>query len=71
MHRKCFVRTFIHSLQLVNLVIDLEKVVFGEGNCQGSRLTLCSSDSKPKFKTNMVKPRKRRFHSIESDSDTD
>ena len=52
MHRKCFVRTFIHSLQLVNLVIDLEKVVFGEGNCQGSRLTLCSIDSKAKFKTN-------------------
>ena len=34
-------------------------------------LTLCSSDSTPKLKTNMVKPRKRRFHFIESDSDTD
>ena len=33
--------------------------------------TLCSSDSTPKLKTNMVKPRKRRFHFIESDSDTD
>ena len=32
---------------------------------------LCSSDSTPKLKTNMVKPRKRRFHSIESDSDTE
>ena len=32
---------------------------------------LCSSDSAPKLKTNIVKPRKRRFHSIESDSDTD
>ena len=36
-----------------------------------SSLTLCSSDSTPKLKTNMVEPRKRRFHSIESDSDTD
>ena len=34
-------------------------------------LTLCSSDSTPKLKTNMVKPRKRRFHFVESDSDTD
>ena len=34
-------------------------------------LTLCSSDSTPKLKTNMVKPRKRRFHFIESVSDTD
>ena len=32
---------------------------------------LCSGDSAPKLKTNIVKPRKRRFHSIESDSDTD
>ena len=34
-------------------------------------LTLYSSDFIPKLKTNMVKPRKRRFHFIESDSDTD
>ena len=33
--------------------------------------TLCSSDSTPKLKTNMVKPRKRRFCFIESDSRTD
>ena len=32
---------------------------------------LCSGDSAPKLKTNIVKPRKRRFNSIESDSDTD
>ena len=31
-------------------------------------LSLYSSDSTPKLKTNMVKPRKRRFHFIESDS---
>ena len=55
------------------LVVSLEKVVFTEGNCQGNRpsLTLCSSDSTPKLKTNMVKPRKRRFHFIESDLDTE
>ena len=37
------------------------------------RLTLCLSDSTSKLKTNMVNPRKRRFHSIPSkiDSDTD
>ena len=57
-------------------VVGLENVVFREGNCQGkitSRpcLTLCSSDPTQKLKTNMVKPRKRRFHFIESDSDTD
>ena len=32
---------------------------------------LCSGDSTPKLKANIVKPRKRRFHSIERDSDTD
>ena len=36
-----------------------------------SSLTLCYSDSTRKLKTDMVKPRKRRFHFIESDSDTD
>ena len=59
------------------LVVGLEKVVFREGNCQGNRklrlpsLTLCYNDPTPKLKTNMVKPRKRRFHFIEIDSDTD
>ena len=53
-------------------------MVFREGDCQANRrftsrlsLTLCSSDSTTKLKTNMVKPRKQRFHFIESDSDTD
>ena len=36
-----------------------------------SSSTLCSSDCTPKLKTSIVKPRKRRLHSIESDSDTD
>ena len=57
------------------LVVGLEKVVFREGYCQGNRELradpACSSDLTPKLKTNMVKPRKRRFHFIESDSDTD
>ena len=55
------------------LVVGLEKVVFREGNCQGNRKLRvdCSSDSWLKLKTNMVKPRKRRFHFIDSDSDTD
>ena len=35
---------------------------------QTQPLTLCSSDSTPKLKANMIKPRKRRFHFIESDS---
>ena len=34
-------------------------------------LTLNSSDSTLKLKTNMVKPRRRRFHFIENDSDTE
>ena len=37
----------------------------------GAWATYGSSDPSPKSKTNMVKPRKRRFHFIESDSDTD
>ena len=58
------------------LVVGLEKVVFREGNCQGNQnyepIQLnTSSDCTPKLKTNMVKPRKRRFHFIESDSNTD
>ena len=60
------------------LVVGLEKVVLREGNCQGNRKLradpakpFCSSDPTPKLKTNMVKSRKRRFHFIESDSDTD
>ena len=52
------------------LVVGLEKVVFREGNCRPS-LTLCSSDPTSELKTSVVKPRKRRFHFIESDSDTD
>ena len=36
-----------------------------------SSFTICSSYSTSKLKTNMIKPRKRRFHSIESDLDTD
>ena len=34
-------------------------------------LTLCPSDPTLKSKANMLKPRKRRFDFIESDSDTD
>ena len=57
------------------LVVGLEKVVFREGNCQGNRKL--RADPAYHFaraiqsRTNMVKPRKRRFHFIESDSDTD
>ena len=36
-----------------------------------TQLTLCSSDPMPKLKTNIVKPRKRRFYFIESNSDID
>ena len=45
-------------------------MVFRGRNCQGNwKLradpALCLSDSKPKLKTNMVKPRKRRFYLIQ------
>ena len=56
------------------LVVGLEKVVFREGNCQGNQnyepIQLEWFYAKIK-KKNMIKPCKRRFHSIESDSDTD
>ena len=57
------------------LVVGSEKVVFRKGIAKEIEIykptRLFSSDSTPKLKTNIVKPRKRRFHSIESDSDTD
>ena len=40
-------------------------------NYEPTSITFCSSDSTPELKTNMAKLRKRRFHFIESDSDTD
>ena len=52
-----------------DLVVGLEKVVIRGGTSK--KRTLCSSDPTPKLKINMVKPRKRRFHFIESDSNTD
>ena len=56
-----------------DLVVGLEKVVIrgGKSKIRSTFRTLCSSDSTPKSKTNMVKPRKRRFHLIKSDLDTD
>ena len=59
------------------MVVGLEKVVFREEIYQGNQnyepiqLNTLLERSTPKLKRNMVKPRKRRFHSIESDSDTD
>ena len=48
----------------------LEKGIAKEiENYEPTQLTLCSSDPMPKLKTNIVKPRKRRFYFIESDSD--
>ena len=56
------------------LVVGFEKVVFREGNCQGRnenyepiQLNTLLERFYAEIKTNMVKPRKRRFHSIESD----
>ena len=40
-------------------------------NYERIHLSTCSSDPTPKLKTNMVKPRKRRFHFIERGSNTD
>ena len=55
----------IHYKRHCFLVVGLEKVVFREGIAE----EIERSDAK--LKTNMFKPRKRRFHFIESDSDTD
>ena len=50
----------------------LEKGIAKEiENYEPTGITFCSSDSTPELKTNMAKLRKRRFHFIESDSDTD
>ena len=65
-----------HSKKHFFLVVGLEEVVFRRElprkskNYEPTQLNTFSSDPTPKLKTNMVKPWIRRFHFIESDSDT-
>ena len=50
----------------------LEKGIAKEiENYEPTQLNTLLERSNAEIKTNMVKPRKRRFHLIESDSDTD
>ena len=50
----------------------LEKGIAEEiENYELTQLNILLERSNAEIKTNMVKPRKRRFHLIESDSDTD
>ena len=57
------------------LLLDWKKLEKGIAkeieNYEPTSITFCSSDSTQELKTNMAKLRKRRFHFIESDSDTD
>ena len=70
--------TLPHCKMHCFLVVGLEKVVFREENCQGNQNyepiqlnTLLERLYAEIKKKSIVKPRKRRLHSIESDSDTD
>ena len=63
-----------HCKKRCFLVVGMEKVLFREGNCQGNRKLRTDPAwhfARAKLKTYIVKPRKRRFHFIESDSDTE